>query len=410
MHDRELYRHLLGLTDPWTVTEVKLDVSEQRVDVWVDHPRGLKWKCPECGEGFSLHDHGEERVWRHLDSCQFKTYLHASPPRVKCPRHGVSRVRLPWAEPNSRFTALFERLAIEVLRETGIQGASRILRMSWDEAWGIMSRAVARGKSRQEQTVTPRIGVDEKSFKKRHRYVTIVSDLDKGVVVHVGEHRRKSTLDAYFQGLTNQQKEGIQAVAMDMWDPYVQSVEENLPNGEEKIVFDRYHIMKHMNDAVDKVRKKEHRALMKEGIDILKRSKYLWLYAKENLPPTYKDQFKAVQEANLKTGRAWAIKESLRRLWSYRRKGWLIRFWKQWYFWATHSKLGPVIQCARTLRRRLDNIFTYVSHPITNATSEGLNSKIQTIKKTANGFRNFQNFITAIYFHCGGLDLFPQTH
>lgn len=120
MRDTELYRHLLGLVEPWTVTEVRLSIEEQRVDVWVDHPGSLRWPCPECGEEFPLYDHTAERIWRHLDSCQFMTYLHARPPRINCPKHGTRQVRLPWAEPHSRFTALFERLAIDLLKAADI--------------------------------------------------------------------------------------------------------------------------------------------------------------------------------------------------------------------------------------------------------------------------------------------------
>jgi transposase len=106
MRDVELYRHLLGLEEPWTVRSVDLKIAEQRVDVWAGHVEGVRWPCPECGTELALYDHAEERVWRHLDSCQFLTYLHAPPPRVECPTHGVRQVRLPWAEARARFTSL----------------------------------------------------------------------------------------------------------------------------------------------------------------------------------------------------------------------------------------------------------------------------------------------------------------
>ena len=131
MRDVELYRHLLGLETPWTVRSVELNVPGQGVDVWAGHAKDVRWPCPECGAPLGLYDHSEERVWRHLDSCQFMTYLHAQPPRVECPTHGVRQVRLPWAEVRARFTALVERLAIDVLTETDIRGATRILRISW---------------------------------------------------------------------------------------------------------------------------------------------------------------------------------------------------------------------------------------------------------------------------------------
>jgi uncharacterized membrane protein YdjX (TVP38/TMEM64 family) len=149
----------LGLETPWTVRSVELNVPGQRVDVWAGHAEDVRWPCPECGTPLGLYDHSEERVWRHLDSCQFMTYLHAQPPRVECPTHGVRQVRLPWAEVRARFTALFERLAIDVLKETDIRGATRILRISWDEAWHILERAVERGQRAKRPHVTPHLGV-----------------------------------------------------------------------------------------------------------------------------------------------------------------------------------------------------------------------------------------------------------
>ncbi|MGH2609536.1 MAG: ISL3 family transposase [Tepidiformaceae bacterium] len=212
------------------------------------------------------------------------------------------------------------------------------------------------------------------------------------------------------RGSREAQRAGIAAVAMDMWEPYVQSVLTYLPDGARKIVFDRFHIMGHMGDAVDMVRKQEHRALQAAGDETLTGSKYLWLYGAERMPEQHQERFLALQAMELKTARAWVIKETLRHLWSYRREGWARRHWKGWYFWATHSRLQPVIEAAQLIQRHLPNVMTYFTHRITNAVSEGLNSKIQTIKKRAYGFRNREHFKTAIYFHCGGLDLYPVTH
>lgn len=410
MRDIELYRHLLGLEAPWFVSAVELDVKGQRVDVRAAHAEGVRWPCPVCGVDLAVYDHSEERAWRHLDSCQFMTYLHARPPRVKCPEHGVLQVQLPWSEPRARFTALFERFAIDVLKETDVLGATRILRISWDEAWYLMERAVRRGLIAKEKHVVPSLGVDEKAAAKGHKYLTLVTDLQRACVDYVGFDRKKESLDLYFRGLSQEQLDGIEAIAMDMWEPYIQSAREYVPGAEDKIVFDRYHIMGYMGKAVDTVRKREHRALRAAGDETLTGSKYLWLYSEENLPEIHQDRFAELRGLHLKTARAWAMKESLRDLWSYTRRGWAMRHWKRWYFWATHSRLQPVIDAANTIRRHLHNVLTYFAHRITNAVSEGLNSKIQTIKKMAYGFRNREHFRTAIYFHCGGLELYPATH
>jgi len=410
MRDVELYRYLLGIERPWTVTQVELKVDDRRVDVWVGHADDLPWPCPDCGAKVGVYDHAEERAWRHLDSCHFKTYLHARAPRVRCPEHGVRQAKLPWAEPHSRFTALFERLAIDVLREASVLGAARILGLSWDEVWHIMEKAVARGLLAKGDRVAERIGVDEKAVGKGQKYVTLVVDLDAATVEHIVDDRKQASLDEFYESRSAAQIDGIKAVAMDMWEPFFQSTLAHVPDAAEKIVFDRFHIMKHVNEAVDDVRKRENRVLRAEGDDSLKGSKYVWIYGRENLPEKYRELFNTLKAMNLKTGRAWAIKESLRDLWSYASPAWAAKHWKRWYFWATHSRLKPVIDKARMIHRHLGNVMTYFRHRITNAMSEGLNSTLQEIKHAARGFRNREHFKTAIYFYCGGLDLYPATH
>jgi transposase len=287
--------------------------------------------------------------------------------------------------PASRFTIAFERHAIDVLLEADVQGATRLLRVSWDEAWNIMERAVERGMRAKRRRVIAHLGVDEKAVARRHRYVTLVCDLDRSTVEYIGDDRRQASLDAYYLSLSPRQLAGIEAVAMDMWEPFITSTVTNVPDGASKIVFDRFHVMGHMLEAVDEVRKREHGTLKAEGDETLKGTKYLWLFSEENLPEPSRERFAALRVLHLKTGRAWAIKESLRDLWAYRRKGWALRHWRRWFFWATHSRLKPVIEVARMIDRHLDNVLTYSDHRITNATSEGLNSKIQTVKKTPMG-------------------------
>ena len=410
MKDTALYHHLLGLKDPWFVSEVDLDTEGQRVDVWVEHPKGLHWPCPECGVEGPLHDHASERVWRHLDSCQFQTFLHARPPRVICPEHGVRQVRLAWAEPHSRFTVLFERFAIEVLSHTHIEAGREILGISWDEAWHLLERAVQRGERRKPQRIIARLGVDEKSVGSGQDYVTVVCDLDRATVEEVTEGNSCRSLQSYFDGLNPAQRDGIEAVAMDMAGGYINAVSGCLENGFEKIVFDRFHIMKLMNEALDKVRKEEHKVLRQEGQSILTGSKFMWLYSKEKLPMLYREAFSALRASALKTARAWAIKENLRELWRYKSRAWAEAFWKRWYFWASHSRLQPVKKIAKTLKDHLYGILSYCKHRITNAMTEGINSKIETLRKAACGFRNKQRFRTVILFHLGGLDLYPATH
>jgi transposase len=410
VRDIEFYTQILGLCDPWFVEDVDLQVKDRRIDIFVSHHESRLWACPACETELPLYDHEQMRAWRHLDTGGLPTFIKARPPRVKCEKDGVRQVHLPWAEPKSRHTKAFERFAIDVMKETDISGAANILGSSWDECWGIMERAVARGQDRKKHQVPALIGVDEKAVAKGHSYMTLVYSITSGTVEYIAEDRKQSSLDGYFDTFSPEERDEIKAVVMDMWEPYINSVEEHLAGAEDRIVFDRFHIMKHMGDAVDIVRKREHRELRAEGIETLTGSKYMWLYGQENLPDKHKSQFRVLKALNLRTARAWAIKESLRILWSYHRLGWALRFYKQWFFWATHSRLEPVIDVAYMIKRHLYGVLNYFSAArITNAAAEGLNSKIQTIKKMAYGYRNREHFKTAIFFHCGGLQLYPAT-
>lgn len=408
MRDTELYAALLQLPRPWFVREVRLDRAAERVDVWLEHPEGAKWPCPACGQPASVYDHAEERVWRHLDTCECQTYLHARLPRVSCSQHGVRQVTAPWALPGSQFTVSFQIRVIDTLKECDVTGASRLTATSWDETWGIMQKAVERGLARKQRRVPARLSIDEKAFAKRHRYETLVCDRSRGTVEYVTDDRRQESLEAYYRRFTSEELAGIEAVAMDIWDPYVAATRAFVPAAAEKIVFDRFHVVRLVTHAVDLVRRHEHKQLSKEGDERLAGTKHLWLANEENIPASRRAEFKAIKTANLKTSRAWALKESLRPFWNYRYAKRARDYFRRWYFWATHSRLGPMIAAAKALNRHLANIMTFFRHRITNATAEGLNSKIQMVKEMACGFRNRDHYKMAIYFHCGGLDLYPQ--
>jgi transposase len=382
MRTLDLYRHLLGLQPPWKVSRVNVVPEEKRIDVWVNHRPKARFPCPQCGLELSVVDHVASRTWRPLDTGSFQTWVHARIPRVGCLWDGVRQIHVPWALPRAQLTTAFERWAIDVLKETDVLGATRLLGIHWDQAWGIMERAVLRGRQAKRKHVITHLGVDEKAIAKGHSYFTLVNDLDRGTVEYVAEHRQQESLEEFYRSLSPQQLAGIEAVAMDMWDPFIAATKAYVPEALSKIVFDRYHVMTHVLKAVDEVRKAEHRGLRALGDKTLAGTKYLWLYSQENLPEGQEDWFAALRRLHLKTGRAWAIKESLRDLWAYRRRGWAERHRRRWYFWATHSRLEPMRQVAETLRRHLPKVLTYFDHRITNAVSEGLNSKIGTIKKT----------------------------
>ncbi len=409
MQDRQLYEQILGIRSPWYVehVELKMEKANGAVRVHLDHEQDRLWPCPECGQECALYDHQPERQWRHLDTCQYQTILHASPPRTNCSEHGIKVVKLPWAEPGSRFTALFERLAIDWLKVASQKAVAEQLHLSWDEIHGVMDRAVERGLKKRKAEPVTYIGVDEKAFRKGHRYLTLVNDLDRSRVLYVAEDRKQSSLDGFWPTLTDEQRDGIKAVAMDMWDPYVASTKEHLADADTKIVFDKFHIAKHLSEAVDQVRRQENKQLRSEGDDRLVGSKYQWLRHPANFAADAWRKFKSLRESSLKTARAWALKETAMTLFSYAYTGAARSFFGRWYSWASRCRLKPMMEAGRMLKRRLENILTFIKHRITNAASESLNAKIQWVKYTARGFRNQRNFINAIYFHCGGLDLAP---
>jgi len=297
---------------------------------------------------------------------------------------------------------------IDVLKECDVEGASRLTGFGWDVLWEVQERAVARGQSRKRRYLPEYLGVDEKSFAKRHQYETLVVDLRRKTVEYVGDDRKETSLREYFSGFTLKARARVKAVAMDMWDPYIAAVREEIAGGEDKIVFDKFHVVGQVSEAVDAVRRQENKVLVKEGDDTLKGTRYLWLSSPERIPEWRRAEFEALQMKDLKVGRAWAIKENLRQLWTCGSEEEAESFFKHWYGWARRSRLAPVVKAAGTLKHYLGGVLRSVSHRVTNACIEGINSKIETIKKMACGFRNRDHYKTAIYFHCGGLDLYPN--
>ncbi len=407
MEDRQLYAQILGITEPWHVTSVQFQRSEGEVRVFVAL-RNRKQVCPKCQKPSGGYD-DRERRWRHLDTCQYRTILVASIPRVNCTEHGVVQLDVPWAEPGSRFTALFEALVIDWLRECSFNAIGRQLHLSWDQVAGIQERAVRRGLARRGPRSPRRIGVDETSFQKRHEYVTVVNDLDAGHVLHIADDRTRESMDSFYRELGAPACAAITTVAMDMWQPYIRSTTEFVPDSSTKIVFDKFHIAKHLGDAVDRVRRVENRELVAAGDSRLKNSKYLWLTNPEQMSALRWWNFGPLRESRLRVARAWALKEAAMVLWGYRFRGWAERAWKRWCSWAVRCRLEPMKRVARMIQEHWSGVITAASNNITNARSESINAKIQWIKRMGCGYRNRERFRNAIYFHLGGLDLYPET-
>ena len=409
MNDTKLYEQILGLEPPWTVRAVTLKQEDGVIEVEVKCAETV-WGCPACGE--RMHVHGwERRRWRHLDSCEFKTMVVADIPRVKCATHGTQMVRVPWSEARSRFTMWFERLAIDVLLECSIQGACDILRISWDEADGIKQRAIERGLARKSAEAPRRVCVDEKAVGHGQDYVTIVAKVEAGrsaTVEYVGDGREEASLDGYWQRLTPEQRANIEAVGMDMWEPYLNSTQTHVPAAAQKIVHDPFHVARHVQVALNDVRKQEHLELHRRGDDTLKGTKRLWLYGQENLPSAHAEAFEQLKGQKLRTSRAWAMKEMFRDFWKCENVPTAEEFFAAWYGWAVRSRLRPMLKVARMIKTHLANILTYFRHRLSNAAVEGLNNLIQGLIKKAYGYRNRERFKRDVLFHAGGLNLHPR--
>jgi transposase len=407
MTDAKIYTQLLALSDPWFIARIDVDVAGEAAHVFIDH-RHTQMPCPKCGRLCNVRDHAEEREWRHLDLWQCTTWLHACLPRTDCPEHGVLRVATPWAEPGTRFSMFFEARVILALQACKtVAGASGLMRISWDEAHGIMTRAVTRGLLRRDAVEMPHLGVDEKSYGRGNQFVTILMDLKRGVVHDTAPGRDQASLIKILKALTPAQRSAVDAIAMDMHDPFRTAVDKVFSQPGPAVVHDRFHVAKHMNKALNDVRIEETARLASDGKRTLVGSRQLWLFGQENIPEWKRATFTKLKNSDLNTAEVWAQKESLRRLWSYtsqRDARWHFKMWAKWVRTAGRKQ---VIKVADMIESRLEDVISYCRHPISNGPMEGMNSIIMAIQRAGRGYRHAETFGTAIMFFCGGLKLAP---
>jgi transposase len=400
------YRQLLGLSEGWNVVEVNLDLAAKQVALRLGWEKGRHGACSKCGVLSVGYDHLEERTWQHLNTMQFKTIITAQVPRIDCKQDGVTAMQVPWADAKSGFTKLFESFAVDVLQASqSVDAAADLLGLSWDQVHGIMERAVRRGLKRRSVEEVRRVGLDEKSFMRGQSYISLLNDLDGARVLEVAIGRDEAATEWLWDSLSEEQRRRIEAVAMDMAGAFKKVTEKAAPQAD--IVHDKFHIVGHLNDSVNEVRRAEHKNLMTRGDDTLKGARWLFVMNSLKMNPQQQAAFAELKFAALHTSRAWAIKELFLTFWCYRYEGSARKFFQKWFGWAGRCRLKPVIKVARMIKKHFENILTYLKHPITNAVSEGLNSKIQTLKANARGFRNFANYRIRILFYCGKLDLYP---
>lgn len=401
------YGQLLGLELPWEVTAVDLKMEAMKVEIELTHGRGGQVACPECGKDCAVYDHSSERTWRHLDTMQFETRLKAKVPRSDCADCGVKTITVPWAGKHGRFTLMFEAFAIAVLRSaSSIDAACDLLKIHWSTADTIMTRAVERGLGRRDDQPIEQLGIDEKSFRSGHRYVSLLNDIEAGRVIDVVEGRDEQSASQLFAGLTDNQRETVKAIALDMWRAFINASQAACPNAD--LIHDRFHVSKHLNEAVDQVRRAEAKQMRNQGDNRLVGTRWNWLRNEENISNEAWPEFEKLKDSELKTGRAWSIKECFRWFWEpHLSREEAEEYFAQWYSWAIRSRIEPIKKKAKMLKRHLPELLNWCSHHVTNAVSEGLNSRIQAIKSAARGFHHFEKYRIRILFFCGKLNLSP---
>lgn len=410
MTDNDLYQQILGLTPPWRVSDVDLRIDSDEIIVHVVHDSFLgQVQCPICRQGCPGYDTSIERRWRHLDTCQLKTYLVCAVPRVSCPEHGVHIAHVPWAEPSSRFTESFEALCISVLRATVVQSrAAQLLRLNETQVHDLMHRAVARGLLRRaDNVVMQNLGIDEKSIHRGHSYMTVLTDTDnKRVIEMVEERTLAATKKLLNEAISTVQKPHICSVSIDMWPAFQTAVETVLPNADH--VHDRFHLAGYLADAVDKTRRSEHSRLSKAGDETLKKTKYIWLKNPENMSPKQKELLENLTTADLETPKVWAFKDTFKEFFACIDIEQGKAFFDNWFQSAIELGNAHLTKVATMFQEHLNGLLNYIKHRTNNATAEGINGRIQHIKASARGYRKFESFRIAVLFHLGKLDLYPH--
>lgn len=339
-----------------------------------------------------------------MDTCEYQTYIHARLPRVVCPFHGKVTACVPFATPQTSVTQEMECKCIATMQECSVKATAKLTDVTARKLARIRANSVARGLARRAEMPFEKIGIDEKQVFARHKYFSIITDQKGKCVIDVIDGRTKGKVTPWFKD-----NEAIlhdcATVAMDMSAGYAGVVSKYLPNA--AICFDKFHVVQIMNRAVDATRKQEQATLDKEQRKKLFGNRFCFLFGKENLPETHRQRFEEACSVAVKTSRAWAIKELLREILNLALPDFTEQF-KRWHWWASHSRIKAVVEAARTLKRHFYGICNAVEFGITNALTEGLNSKIETIKRAACGFRNKETFKNVILFHCGKLDLMPR--
>jgi transposase len=343
------------------------------------------------------------RLWRDLKIRKLSLVLAYTPRRVVCPDCGVRVEQIPWAQKWSRVTRSLARAVAELARQTDLSTVARHYDIGWKTVSHIIHQVVQVGLSQRRKRPLHIIGIDEVSRKKGHRYLTLVYDLERGHLIWVGKERTQETIQTFFEELGKRRSRTIQAVSMDMWAPYYHVVCQRAPQA--TICFDRFHVVQHLNKAVDEVRRSLIRKLKGTERALIKGTRFVLLKNPWDLTPKQKQSLTAVVRSNSPLSRAWYLKEDFQRFWDYMSEGWARKHLKQWLWWASHSRLEPFQEFARMIRNHIEGILAWTKLQITNGALEGMNNKVKLVSHRSYGFRNDDRYIEAIYHNCGHLPL-----
>ena len=398
----------LGIKSPWRIVGQMLDRSksphELRIRVQAD--RGSEFPCPVCGKMCKAHDF-QESTWRHLNFFQHHCYITAKVPRVKCAEHGVKMIKVPWARKGSRFTLLFEQAALLLVREMPVLSAARIMGITDKSLWRIVIHYVEEAISGLDLSYVQSIGVDETSSGKRHQYVTVFIDMDRGKrsVVYAVPGKGKDTIEAFNKFLKEHGgcSDNIAVAVCDMSKAFISGIEEQFSNAE--VVVDWFHVVKLFNSAVDEVRCKESKKKpMPKG------TRWAVLKASDKaLTKGQKELLSQLEEYAVETSKAWRIKEMLR--WINKAETSQGASWRITHFLnyacnlvKDNPFLQPVKKALNAIKRHKKRIIARWGNDYTNARLEGLNGLFQAARARARGYRNAYTFITMIYLIAAPID------
>ena len=400
MNENELFAVALGLQSPWFVASCTFDSEQKQLDLYLDFEKGARFACPKCGrEDCAVYD-TFDKEWRHLNFFEHRTYLHARTPRIQCEACGVKLIRVPWARPGSGFTLLFDALVMMLAKDMPVKAIARLVDEHDTSLWRVLRHYTQKARAELDMGEVEEVGMDETSSKRGHNYVSVFVDMKTRRVLFATEGKDAATVDAFKEDLEKHGGEAdhIREACCDMSPAFVSGVEKNFQNA--RITFDKYHVTKVLTDAVDQVRRQEQKDRPE-----LKGTRYVWLKNPENLTEQQADTLGALMlsKLNLKTARAYQIKLNFQELWE-QEPGDAEAFLKKWYYWATHSRLEPMIEAARIIKRHWEGVLRWFESRINNGILEGVNSLVQAAKAKARGYRSIENFITMVYIVAGKLD------